>query len=367
VSDDRDERSYAQITRGQYRRAVALGDGAVSVLVALATYVGRDGVAWPSVKVLAELAGIDRRTCQRRLRRLTDAGVVEILSDGGGLSSARYRVGGTRGASAAPPAAPVPPPLVGVPAAPVPREGRRYDPEGGGASAARGSPRGSPVKDPQIDERAREVSARAPGDAEQPDPPKLAKAVPGRDAQLAIAGLPAPAAPKRTARIAAQARPTPAERRRRKAAAGKAGTLDPAVASKRAAVAARGVSLELLDEALAVRLHSMGGKPKGKIGAVSAHVCEVLDAALAAPSGNLDAACREFLRMRDDPNPTARPGSHNLLVTLIANGVNPTGAAPRRGRREADVAPIEAAEVWAEEQRRLEAFAQSPTREVGHG
>jgi hypothetical protein len=53
------------------------------VLVGIASHDG-DGGAWPSLDTLARYASIDRRSAQRAVGRLVDAGWLEVVPNGGG-------------------------------------------------------------------------------------------------------------------------------------------------------------------------------------------------------------------------------------------------------------------------------------------
>jgi DNA-binding transcriptional ArsR family regulator len=70
------------------------------VLMALCDHVDADGLCWPSVKLISERAGCKRRTVQRHLRALQDAGFIEAVPHyrtDGSQTSNRYRVNVTRG------------------------------------------------------------------------------------------------------------------------------------------------------------------------------------------------------------------------------------------------------------------------------
>ena len=93
------------------------------LLVLLADHTNDgNGAAWPSVSTLCGLTGLDRRNVQRRLARLRDLGVVEVVERPGRSSLYRLdpaRVPASEGAAPPPPppAAP-PPPTCGASAAP---------------------------------------------------------------------------------------------------------------------------------------------------------------------------------------------------------------------------------------------------------
>ena len=70
------------------------------VLMALCDHVDEQGLCWPSVKLIAERSGCKRRTVQRHLRDLEQAGVIEAIPhyrDDGSQTSNRYRVIMSRG------------------------------------------------------------------------------------------------------------------------------------------------------------------------------------------------------------------------------------------------------------------------------
>ena len=61
------------------------------VAIALAAHVnGRTGTAWPSVRTIAESAGLDLRHAWAALRRLRDAGLLRVVAAGGPARSATY-------------------------------------------------------------------------------------------------------------------------------------------------------------------------------------------------------------------------------------------------------------------------------------
>ena len=65
------------------------------VLMALCDHVDEEGLCWPSVKLIAERSGCKRRTVQRHLRDLEQAGIIEAIPhyrDDGSQTSNRYRV-----------------------------------------------------------------------------------------------------------------------------------------------------------------------------------------------------------------------------------------------------------------------------------
>jgi hypothetical protein len=78
----------------------------LAVAIALAGFVNtRTGRAWPSVRTVAESAGLDLRHAWAALRRLRDAGLVHVAEPGGPGRSATYTLAGNedaggRGASA---------------------------------------------------------------------------------------------------------------------------------------------------------------------------------------------------------------------------------------------------------------------------
>ena len=70
------------------------------VLMALCDHVDEQGLCWPSVKLIAERSGCQRRTVQRHLRDLEQDGFIEAIPhyrDDGSQTSNRYRVNMSRG------------------------------------------------------------------------------------------------------------------------------------------------------------------------------------------------------------------------------------------------------------------------------
>lgn len=68
---------------------------AKAVLVCLADYADHEGVAWPSVPVLAKEVQVSQRTIQRTLRALEAEGLIETdvgTRQDGGRTSNRYRL-----------------------------------------------------------------------------------------------------------------------------------------------------------------------------------------------------------------------------------------------------------------------------------
>jgi hypothetical protein len=63
-----------------------------SVLLALAGYADKDGVAWPSIATLAKGARLGESTVRAALRALERVGHIECVELGGGRFSTRYRV-----------------------------------------------------------------------------------------------------------------------------------------------------------------------------------------------------------------------------------------------------------------------------------
>lgn len=63
-----------------------------SVLLALAGYADKDGLAWPSIATLAKGARLGESTVRKALRTLERVGHVEAVERGGGSISTRYRV-----------------------------------------------------------------------------------------------------------------------------------------------------------------------------------------------------------------------------------------------------------------------------------
>ncbi len=62
------------------------------ILLALVSYADADGACWPSVETLARGTGLGRRTVQRVLRRLEQAGLVDVTPGGGRHNPSRYRL-----------------------------------------------------------------------------------------------------------------------------------------------------------------------------------------------------------------------------------------------------------------------------------
>lgn len=65
---------------------------AVRAYVALAVYADQDGVAWPGITTLAAMLRCSRRNAQRAIRRLEQAGFLDIEQGGGRAKSSRYRL-----------------------------------------------------------------------------------------------------------------------------------------------------------------------------------------------------------------------------------------------------------------------------------
>ncbi len=72
------------------------------LLLALADYANDSGVCWPSVETLANKARVSDRTVQRMIQKLIADNELEIVEQGGGRRSHRYRVL-VRGVSLSPP------------------------------------------------------------------------------------------------------------------------------------------------------------------------------------------------------------------------------------------------------------------------
>lgn len=90
------------------------------LLIALADFANDQGECWPGVETLARKIRATRRSVQRLLRNLEEAGLVTCL-EGGGRESNRYLVH-TRDKITPPPATPEPPQqrkIVAAPATPV--------------------------------------------------------------------------------------------------------------------------------------------------------------------------------------------------------------------------------------------------------
>jgi hypothetical protein len=62
------------------------------ILLAISDFANDDGEAWPSVNTLAKKARITERECQFILRKLTEAGEIEIDTNGGPHRCNLYRV-----------------------------------------------------------------------------------------------------------------------------------------------------------------------------------------------------------------------------------------------------------------------------------
>ena len=69
-----------------------LGAQDLRALLVLLVHTDRVGVAWPTVRRVAELAHLDHRDARRALQRLAEAGLVEVLSEARGRRSRRYQV-----------------------------------------------------------------------------------------------------------------------------------------------------------------------------------------------------------------------------------------------------------------------------------
>lgn len=86
------------------RRMPEIGATAYAVYSVVAMHADRDGRCWPSIGRIAAIAGVGRRTVQRAIERLVDAGLIEVerrRTAAGGCRSNLYRV--------CPPRAPVSP------------------------------------------------------------------------------------------------------------------------------------------------------------------------------------------------------------------------------------------------------------------
>jgi hypothetical protein len=69
-----------------------LSSGAKLVGFALATFMDRDGVCWPSVETLRAATSLSGRTVERRRNELLDGGYLIVVEHGGGRRrSNRYR------------------------------------------------------------------------------------------------------------------------------------------------------------------------------------------------------------------------------------------------------------------------------------
>lgn len=63
------------------------------VLLAIGEHADKAGIAWPSIKRLAQRCRMDRRSVQRAVGRLVEKGLLAVVEEGGGAGkSNRYRV-----------------------------------------------------------------------------------------------------------------------------------------------------------------------------------------------------------------------------------------------------------------------------------
>lgn len=70
----------------------SLGARELRVLIVLLACGGMDGIAWPAVPRIAELARVDERHARRALKELVRIGVLELVSAPSGRRSRRFRV-----------------------------------------------------------------------------------------------------------------------------------------------------------------------------------------------------------------------------------------------------------------------------------
>ena len=83
-------RRIASIWRDEIA-ASELNATARAVACALATYMDRDGVCWPSVETISRLLRLSRRTVQRAIRTLEAQGFLRVQLGGGRGKASTYR------------------------------------------------------------------------------------------------------------------------------------------------------------------------------------------------------------------------------------------------------------------------------------
>ena len=66
--------------------------GPLQVLLALADYTNREGIAWPAMSTLADKARMSKRNAQRCVRALEEAGELEVRRNQGRRGSNIYRI-----------------------------------------------------------------------------------------------------------------------------------------------------------------------------------------------------------------------------------------------------------------------------------